>query len=175
MDRVECGGGGGGGVPLRVPLRSGSGCSGSGAGTKKMRKRRELDALAKRCPPTAANGVHKRCASASASGGLSSHDQLLTESSGEDSPGYPPGYQPGYTLGHTAGYTLGYTPGFAIKRRRSGPARGPLLRRQRCVQAVRACCGLLVLACVIATITVMWLYIDIREQVFNLRTEIEQG
>lgn len=190
-----------GGVPLRVPPRTASGQSlgqgsgmgslgvgggglagSAGPGTKKMRKRRELDALAKRCPTS--NGAsggsggsgHKRCNGHGAGGGLSSHDQLLSESSGDDSAALP-GFKPGYALG--AGYTLGglgshgYTPGFAVKRRR--PAR-PYTQLQRpCAQAVRACVGLLILACVIATLTVMWLFIDVREQVFSLRTEIEQG
>ncbi|KAJ1530448.1 hypothetical protein ONE63_005351 [Megalurothrips usitatus] len=141
-----------------------------------MRKRRELDALAKRCP--ASNGVHKR-GGQGAGGGLSSHDQLLSESSGsgDDSSALPlpaAGYKALGPLGSN-----GYTPGFAVKRRRPGRGGGgggpyPLLRQRPCVQVVRACIGLLVLACVIATLTVMWLFIDVREQVFSLRTEIEQ-
>ncbi|KAK3916240.1 EF-hand calcium-binding domain-containing protein 14 [Frankliniella fusca] len=196
---MECGG-----VPLRVPLRSGAGAagagagamsagsmaaagtfaassvgSGSGSGVKKMRKRRELDALAKRCPTTANGGVHKRCSGSG--GGLSSHDQLLSESSGDDSAcggaGAPLSLcKPGYSA-YSLGGGGGYTPGFAVKRRR--PGRGPypyphLLRQRPCARVVRACIGLLVLACVIATLTVMWLFIDVREQVFSLRTEIEQ-
>ncbi|XP_026289410.1 uncharacterized protein LOC113214300 isoform X1 [Frankliniella occidentalis] len=189
---MECGG-----VPLRVPLRSGSVSGGSmatavgafmaagpgsgGAGVKKMRKRRELDALAKRCPTTAnggANGgvLHKRCGGQGAGGGLSSHDQLLSESSGDDSTRLSlckPGYS-AYSLGGGGGYT----PGFAVKGRRPGRGPHPHLLRHRpcapCARVVRACVGLLVLACVIATLTVMWLFIDVREQVFSLRTEVEQ-
>lgn len=192
MDRAELGG-----VPLRVPLRPpsalpalpgpGPAASGPGApgpGTKKMRKRRELDALAKRSAPTAptnGGGVHKRC---SGGGGLSSHDQLLSESSADDSAAL--GFRPklsGYAL--SGGYSLasnGYTPGFAVKRRRHGAGRpyGPYPHLGRscpgpCAAIVRACIALLVLACVIATLTAMWLFIDVREQVFSLRTEIEQG
>lgn len=183
MDRAELGG-----VPLRVPLRSASALPGPGPaapgapGIKKMRKRRELDALAKRSAPAApanGSGVHKRC-----SGGLSSHDQLLSESSADDSAAL--GFRPklsGYTL--SGGYSLannGYTPGFAVKRRRHGAGRpyGPYPHLGRscpgpCAAIVRACIALLVLACVIATLTAMWLFIDVREQVFSLRTEIEQG
>ncbi|XP_034246985.1 uncharacterized protein LOC117648563 isoform X1 [Thrips palmi] len=160
-----------------IALRYASAVGGSaGPGTKKMRKRKELDALAKRCPTS--NGVHKRCNGhgGHAAGGLSSHDQLLSESSGDDSA--LPGFKPGYALG--AGYTLGlgghgYTPGFAVKRRRPARPYAQLAQLQRpCAQVVRACVGLLILACVIATLTVMWLFIDVREQVFSLRTEIEQ-
>ncbi|XP_075217464.1 EF-hand calcium-binding domain-containing protein 14-like isoform X1 [Lycorma delicatula] len=104
-------------VPLRV-------------GGKKMRKRKELDALAggKRC---------KR------GGSASGEQQLLSDSSDEEV----------------------WT--------RSGRSRY-LLRRRTCTSMLRACTALLILACVLATTTVMWLFIDVREQATFLRSQLDQ-
>ncbi|XP_022194019.2 uncharacterized protein LOC111051772 isoform X1 [Nilaparvata lugens] len=117
---------------VNVPLRVGGG--------KKMRKRKELDALA---------GGGKRCGSGGGKRG--SGDQLLSESTDEEM------------------WTGGGMRGAGV--RASGRY---LIRRRTCASMLRACTALLVLACVLATTTVMWLFIDVREQATFLRTQLDQ-
>lgn len=119
---------------VSVPLRTG----------KKMKKRKELDALV-------ANSVTKRSCVASkrgqAGGGISSQDQLLSESTDDQE----------------------YWVAGAAKRPRTR-----LARRRACGSLFRACTAILMFACVIATTTVLWLFIDIREQITALRSELDQ-
>lgn len=114
---------------MSVPLRAG----------KKMKKRKELDALV-------AHTVSKR--SSAHTSGVSSHEQLLTDSSDEWTP---------------AG-------GAAARCRRRVAA-----RRRVCSSIFRACSVLLIFTCTVGTTTVMWLFIDVRQQVTSLRTELNQG
>lgn len=118
---------------VSVPLRTG----------KKMKKRKELDALV-------ANSVTKRsCAPKRApGGGISSQDQLLSESTDDQE----------------------YWVAGATKR-----PRARIARRRACSTMFRACSAILMFACVVATTTVLWLFIDVREQITALRSELDQG
>lgn len=119
---------------VSVPLRTG----------KKMKKRKELDALV-------ANSVTKRSCGpkrATAGGGISSQDQLLSESTDDQE----------------------YWVAGATKR-----PRARIARRRACGTLFRACCAVLMFACVVATTTVLWLFIDVREQITALRSELDQG
>lgn len=121
---------------VSVPLRAG----------KKMKKRKELDALV-------ANSVTKRSCVASskrgqAGGGISSQDQLLSESTDDQE----------------------YWVAGAAKRPRARMA-----RRRACGSIFRACSAILMFACIIATTTVLWLFLDIREQITALRSELDRG
>lgn len=135
-------------VHVNVPLRTG----------KKMKKRKELDALvanslAKRsCGGGPINGTvsNKR---STAGNGISSQDQLLSESTDE---------QEAYWNNRLNG----------IGKR---PRNAHVPKRRSLLSFVRACTALLVLTCVVATITVMWLLIDVREQITSLRSELDQG
>lgn len=120
---------------VNVPLRTGG---------KKMRKRKELDALGKRGPG------NKR----GTGGGVSSQDQLLSESTDE---------QDDFWSSTTKGRTD------------SGSRRSFMAKRRACWSLLRACTLALVFACVVATTTVMWLFIDVREQAAFLRNELDQG
>lgn len=83
----------------------------------------------------------------------SSRDQLLTASSDEGGP-WPP----------------------SAKSRAHAAAAARARARSRCCRGLlRGCSALLVFACAVATTTVMWLFIDIREQLTSLRTELDQG
>lgn len=126
---------------MNVPLRAG----------KKMKKRKELDAL------VAHSGPGKRVGGGG--GGASSQDQLLSESTDE---------QDDYWSGKDRG--SGGSNGGG-----GGPRCRLILRRRVCGSLLRACTAALVFACVVATTTVMWLFIDIREQVTSLRNELDQG
>lgn len=48
-------------------------------------------------------------------------------------------------------------------------------RRRACRGVLHACTLVLVFACVVATTTVMWLFIDVREQASFLRNQLDQG
>jgi len=115
------------GMPaVNVPLRNG----------KKMKKRKELDALV-------ANTVSKRTS------GVSSHEQLLSDSSDEWTP------------------SVGVVNGRCRRRGNS--------KRKLCSAVTRACSVLLIFTCAVGTTAVMWLFIDVRQQVASLRTELNQG
>lgn len=120
---------------VAVPLRAGA-----GAGGKKMRKRKELDALGARGRRSGGGG------------GVSSQDGLLSESTDEQ---------------ESAGAQ------WRAKRRTGGGRPWP--RRRACLGVLRACTLVLVFACVVATTTVMWLFIDVREQATFLRNQLDQG
>lgn len=110
-------------VPLRQP-------------TKKMKKRKELDALA---PPHA---VSRRTS------GKRSSQELLTDSSDERSEYWN------------------------ISTRSSRRCRG---RRSRsCPGLLKACSAFLACASVLATASLIWLFIDVRQQLSALRTEVDQ-
>ncbi|KAK2579328.1 hypothetical protein KPH14_008280 [Odynerus spinipes] len=110
-------------VPLRQP-------------TKKMKKRKELDALA---PPHA---VSRRTS------GKRSSQELLTDSSDERSEYWN------------------------ISTRSSRKCRG---RRSRsCPGLLKACSAFLACASVLATASLIWLFIDVRQQLTALRTELDQ-
>lgn len=120
---------------VNVPLRSGG---------KKMRKRKELDALNRR------GQSNKR----STPGGVSSQDQLLSDSTDEQDEFWTT--------------TKG--------RNDSVSRRSHLLEKRRaCTSLLRVCTLMLVFACVVATTTVMWLFIDVREQATFLRNQLDQG
>lgn len=124
---------------VNVPLRGG----------KKMKKRKELDALV-------AHTINKRCIDmkrSSSVGGISSHDQLLTDSTDEQD----------YWTSSTGGKPL------RCQRRRYS------VQKRTCSALLRACSGILIFSCVVATTAVMWLFIDVRAQVTSLRTELNQG
>lgn len=117
---------------VAVPLRTGT-------GGKKMRKRKELDALGRRGRRTG--------------GGVSSQDGLLSDSTDEPEPDEQ----------------------WRSKRRTGPPACRSWARRRTCLGVLRACTLVLVFACVVATTTVMWLFIDVREQATFLRNQLDQG
>lgn len=48
-------------------------------------------------------------------------------------------------------------------------------RRRACRGVLHACTLVLVFACIVATTTVMWLFIDVREQASFLRNQLDQG
>ena len=127
---------------VTVPLRAG----------KKMKKRKELDAL------VAHSGPGKRLGGGSG-GGSSPQDQLLSESTDEHDD-----YWSGKDRGSGGSSGGG-----------GGPRCRLLYRRRLFGSLLRACTAFLVFACVVATTTVMWLFIDIREQVTSLRNELDQG
>ncbi|KAI4498916.1 hypothetical protein M0802_006091 [Mischocyttarus mexicanus] len=110
-------------VPLRQP-------------TKKMKKRKELDALA---PPHA---VSRRTS------GKRSSQELLTDSSDERSEYWN------------------------TSRRNSRKCRGR--RSQACPGFLKACSAFLACASVLATASLIWLFIDVRQQLSALRTELDQ-
>ncbi|XP_076625841.1 uncharacterized protein LOC143344085 isoform X1 [Colletes latitarsis] len=111
-------------VPLRQP-------------TKKMKKRKELDALA---PP---HIVSRR------SSGKRSSQELLTDSSDERSEYWN------------------------ISTRNGRKCRG---RRSRaCPGFFKACSAFLACASVLATASLIWLFIDVRQQLTALRTELDQA
>jgi len=129
---------------VTVPLRAG----------KKMKKRKELDAL------VAHSGPGKRLGGGGGGGGGSSpQDQLLSESTDEHDD---------YWSGKDRG-SGGSSGGGGGTRCRM------FYRRGLFGSLLRACTAFLVFACVVATTTVMWLFIDIREQVTSLRNELDQG
>lgn len=144
-------------VHVNVPLRTG----------KKMKKRKELDALvansiAKRsCTGGVGVGncghhhsiINKR--STTAGNGISSQDQLLSESTDEQE-----------TYWNNCGADT-------VNTKRSRNLH--ITRRRTLLSLMRACTALLVFTCVVATITVMWLLIDVREQITSLRSELDQG
>lgn len=110
-------------VPLRQP-------------TKKMKKRKELDALAP------AHAVSRRTS------GKRSSQELLTDSSDERSEYWN------------------------ISTRSSRRCRG---RRSRsCPGLLKACSAFLACASVLATASLIWLFIDVRQQLSALRTEVDQ-
>lgn len=110
-------------VPLRQP-------------TKKMKKRKELDALA---PP---HTVSRR------SSGKRSSQELLSDSSDERSEYWN------------------------ISTRNGRKCRG---RRSRaCPGFFKACSAFLACASVLATASLIWLFIDVRQQLTALRTELDQ-
>ncbi|XP_076231791.1 uncharacterized protein LOC143177622 isoform X1 [Calliopsis andreniformis] len=110
-------------VPLRQP-------------TKKMKKRKELDALA---PP---HTVSRR------SSGKRSSQELLSDSSDERSEYWN------------------------ISTRNGRKCRG---RRSRaCSGFFKACSAFLACASVLATASLIWLFIDVRQQLTALRTELDQ-
>nr|KAF7400216.1 hypothetical protein H0235_015953 [Vespula pensylvanica] len=111
-------------VPLRQP-------------TKKMKKRKELDALA---PPHA---VSRRTS------GKRSSQELLTDSSDERSEYWN------------------------TSTRSSRKCRGR--RSQACPGFLKACSAFLACASVLATASLIWLFIDVRQQLSALRTELDQG
>ncbi|XP_047366970.1 uncharacterized protein LOC124955898 isoform X2 [Vespa velutina] len=110
-------------VPLRQP-------------TKKMKKRKELDALA---PPHA---VSRRTS------GKRSSQELLTDSSDERSEYWN------------------------TSTRSSRKCRGR--RSQTCPGFLKACSAFLACASVLATASLIWLFIDVRQQLTALRTELDQ-
>ena len=116
-----------------------------------MKKRKELDALvAHSCSGKRVVGC----------GGVASpQDQLLAESTDE---------QDDYWSGKDRGGN-GSNGGGGAPRCRL------FLRRRFLGSLLRACTAALVFACVVATTTVMWLFIDIREQVTSLRNKLDQG
>lgn len=116
---------------MAVPLR---------AGGKKMRKRKELDALG------------RRGRRAPSGGGVSSQDGLLSDTTDDEE-----------------------WRGSGKARLGRGETRGGWARRRACVGVLRACTLVLVFACVVATTTVMWLFIDVREQATFLRNQLDQG
>ncbi|XP_069674358.1 EF-hand calcium-binding domain-containing protein 14-like isoform X1 [Periplaneta americana] len=130
---------------VNVPLRAG----------KKMKKRKELDALVAHSGPGKRTGGGVGGGKRNGGGGASSQDQLLSESTDE---------QDDYWSGKDRGSSGGG----------SGPRCRLFLRRRVCGSLLRACTAALVFACVVATTTVMWLFIDIREQVTSLRNELDQ-
>jgi hypothetical protein len=128
---------------VTVPLRAG----------KKMKKRKELDAL------VAHSGPGKRVGGGGGGGGSSPQDQLLSESTDEHDD-----------------YWSGKDRGGGGSNGGGGGTRCRLFYRRRLFGSLlRACTAVLVFTCVVATTTVMWLFIDIREQVTSLRNELDQG
>ncbi|XP_011641698.1 uncharacterized protein LOC105430061 isoform X2 [Pogonomyrmex barbatus] len=110
-------------VPLRQP-------------TKKMKKRKELDALAP------AHAISRR------SSGKRSSQELLTDSS-DDRSEY-----------------------WNVSTRNGRKCRG---RRSRaCPGFLKACNAFLACASVLATASLIWLFIDVRQQLTALRTELDQ-
>lgn len=129
---------------VTVPLRAG----------KKMKKRKELDALVAHTGPGKRVGIN-----GGGGGGSSPQDQLLSESTDEHDD-----------------YWSGKDRGGGGSNGESGGPRCRLFYRRRLFGSLlRACTAVLVFACVVATTTVMWLFIDIREQVTSLRNELDQG
>ena len=123
-----------------VPLQNG----------KKMKKRKELDALvAKTSIKRSGDGVKKSCNV----GGISSRDKLLSDSTDELEYWMSP---------------------VGCKPPRCHP-RKYLIRKWACFAFLRTCSAILMFTCVIASTTVMWLFVDVREQVTSLRTELNQG
>ncbi|XP_046749696.1 myosin type-2 heavy chain 1 isoform X2 [Diprion similis] len=111
-------------VPLRPP-------------TKKMKKRKELDALA------APHAITRR------NSGKRSSQELLTDSS-DDRSEY-----------------------WSVSTRGGRKCRGS--RRSRsCPGFLRACSAFLACASILATATLIWLFIDVRQQLSALRTELDQ-
>ena len=136
-------------------MESGRGHGGGmrgGPGGKKMRKRKELDALVGGVGVKRGNGGCKR----PGSGGVSPQDQLLSESTGEEE----------YWSSAKGGSGKGRKPYSTSHAKR---------RTRACTALLRLCTILLVMACVVATITVMWLFIDIKEQTTYLRSQLDQG
>ncbi|XP_014256694.1 EF-hand calcium-binding domain-containing protein 14 [Cimex lectularius] len=130
--------------------RGDNGCAirGGGVASKKMRKRKELDALVGGVSAKRVGGCKRP-----GSGGVSPQDQLLSESTGEED-------------------YWGTKMNGKEKRRyaNGGVKRGS----GACSALLRLCTVLLIMACVVATVTVMWLFIDIREQATYLRSQLDQ-
>lgn len=125
---------------VNVPLQGG----------KKMKKRKELDALvAKNVNKRTGDGVKR----SSSGGGVSSHDKLLSDSTDEQD------------------YWTSSAGGKPLRCHR----RGYIVRKRTCFAFIKTCSAILVFTCVVATTTVMWLFVDVREQVTSLRTELNQG
>lgn len=118
---------------------------------KKMKKRKELDALVAKTMSKRSGDSVKRCLNA---GAVSSHDKLLSESTDEQD------------------Y---WTSNPGIKSQGRCPRRGYLIRKRTCSAFLKTCSAVLIFTCVVATTTVMWLFVDVREQVTSLRTELNQG
>lgn len=116
-----------------------------------MRKRKELDALVSGVGVKRVGGGSKR----PGSGGVSPQDQLLSESTGDED--------------------YWSTAKISPKSKRHYGGAGGKRGGSTCSALLRLCTILLVIACVIATITVMWLFIDIREQTTYLRSQLDQG
>lgn len=131
------------GTRISVPLRA------SNISGKKMRKRRELDAL------VAANGLKRYSGYAGGpvcvKPGTNYHDQLLSDSSDE-----PEDY---WRARNKANH----------KRNRTAAI------RKRCSSMLGFCTLVLVLGCVVVTTTMLWLFLDIRHQANYLQYEIDQG
>lgn len=137
-------------------MESGRGHGGvmrGGPGGKKMRKRKELDALVGGVGVKRSNGGNKR----PGSGGVSPQDQLLSESTGEEE------------------YWSSTKGGNCGKGRRHYNSTSSKRKSHACTALLRLCTILLVMACLVATITVMWLFIDIKEQTTYLRSQLDQG
>lgn len=128
---------------ISVPLRA------SNLSGKKMRKRRELDAL------VASNGMKRFSAynggPVCVKPGTNYHDQLLSESTDD---------QEDYWRSRNKA---------AAKRNRS------TLLRRRCSSLLNVCTILLVFGCVMVTSTVLWLFLDIKHQANYLHSEMDQG
>lgn len=116
-----------------------------------MRKRKELDALVGGVGVKRVGGGNKR----PGSGGISPQDQLLSESTGDED--------------------YWSTTKISSKGKRLYPGAGGKRGSGTCSALLRLCTILLIMACVVATITVMWLFIDIREQTTYLRSQLDQG
>ncbi|XP_051164807.1 myosin-2 isoform X2 [Leptopilina boulardi] len=110
-------------VPLRPPM-------------KKMKKRKELDALAPH------HAVSRRC------NGKRSSQELLSDSSDECSEFWN------------------------VSTR--GPRKSRNRSSQSCPGLLRACSAFLACAAVLATASLIWLFIDVRQQLTTLRSELDQ-
>ncbi|KAL1114852.1 hypothetical protein AAG570_007676 [Ranatra chinensis] len=131
-------------------MESGRGSGGglrTGAGSgKKMRKRKELDALV----GGVSGGSKRRCGGSGR--GVSPQDQLLSESTGEEE----------------------YWTTKGMKPRRRYNSRGDHHDVRPFSALLRICSLLLMMACLVATLTLMWLFIDIREQTTYLHNRLDQ-
>lgn len=131
------------GARISVPLRA------ANMSGKKMRKRRELDAL------VAANGLKRYSGynggPVCVKPGTNYHDQLLSESTDE---------QEDYWRARNKA---------ANKRNRPGGL------KRRCSSLLNICTLILVFGCITVTTTVLWLFMDLRHQANYLRSEMNQG
>lgn len=131
------------GTRISVPLRT------ANVSGKKMRKRRELDAL------VASNGLKRYSGynggPVCVKPGTNYHDQLLSESTDE---------QEDYWRARNK---------MVSKRNRSS------VSKRRCSSLLNVCTLILACGCIMATTAVLWLFLDLRHQADYLHNEMNQG
>uniref|UniRef100_A0A8D8YY63 Uncharacterized protein n=1 Tax=Cacopsylla melanoneura TaxID=428564 RepID=A0A8D8YY63_9HEMI len=157
------GGGGGGGGQFRSAALNGVASNGGGMGSKKMRKRKELDALVSH--PSATNGQKRLSLS------RSRHtDQLLAESTDDEFYWSSSGRE----KTPNSGFGSGRSTSAYLKRSCAADKRSSR-RDSWKFGFLRACSFMFVFTCIVATCSVLYLFLDIRQQCAYLRHELDEG